>query len=707
MVSEESSTDVEMKSVEPSTNGVTKEKESANTKDTDTLTLEDIKEHVRHIEKSVNTKEPRFVSRVLRCLVSTRKKLNPFVLRKLVSGYFSNQPQQKELLLGFIEELMETDGPVTPFRSRSGKSSQLMPEIETYIHLLVLLHLIDLGKHDEATQLDYSEAHKHLTQAMRKAPQNSAVGFRQTVQKLAITVELLLGDIPDRALFRQQTFRRTLAPYFLLTQAVKAGNLGRFNEVLDNFGTQFQADHTYTLIIRLRHNVIKTGVRMISLSYSRISLANIATKLQLDSAEDAEYIVAKKTLIYIALGEPQEAFHQRITFCLDIHNQSVKAMRFPAKSYHKDLESAEQTIIGSRKQAPEAPLWRKTDSNEYTSVLNNKVWTLKQTEEELLYKIHGPEEILETSKQNKNGSIKRAKTTSKSNKKLKTEDISNVDNNEKFLRDYLQLDVDLKALYKNWSDADSNFKKLAPVFKGIRMLRQDPTENLISFICSSNNNISRIVKRMESNESPRIQRNKKKKGRRLEKETQVDLEKLSNKDVDQELRKLGFGYRAKYIQKTAELITQEYPPNWLQNLRNVPYDEAHQSLVKLSGVGAKVADCVCLMSLDKYEAIPVDTHVWQIARRDYMPGLKKNKSLTDKTYKEIGKSAESSIFLYNFQILCSLNIFASSGDHFRKLFGEYAGWAHSDYQYRLSTRKQSGEVTAQKYTLQRLKEVEL
>lgn len=130
-------------------------------------------------------------------------------------------------------------------------------------------------------------------QAIRKAPQSTAIGFRQTVYKLAITVELLLGDIPDRALFRQPTLRRPLAPYFQLTQAVRTGNLARFNETLEKFAPKFQADHTYTLIIRLRHNVIKTGVRMINLSYSRIDLKDVAKKLQLDSSEDSEFIVAK------------------------------------------------------------------------------------------------------------------------------------------------------------------------------------------------------------------------------------------------------------------------------------------------------------------------------------------------------------------------------------------------------------------------------
>nr|Q9U5Z8.1 RecName: Full=Probable 26S proteasome non-ATPase regulatory subunit 3; Short=26S proteasome subunit S3; AltName: Full=26S proteasome regulatory subunit RPN3; AltName: Full=Diphenol oxidase A2 component; Short=DOX-A2 [Anopheles stephensi]CAB61220.1 26S proteasome regulatory subunit [Anopheles stephensi] len=215
----------------------------------------------------------------------------------------------------------------------------------------------------KAAKLEYSVAHKQLVQALRKAPQQAAVGFRQTVQKLVIVVELLLGDIPERKVFRQAALRRSLGPYFQLTQAVRMGNLQRFGEVLENFGEQFRQDHTFTLIIRLRHNVIKTAIRSIGLAYSRISPQDIARKLGLDSPEDAEFIVAKairdgvidatldpekgymrtkeSTDIY-STREPQLAFHQRISFCLDLHNQSVKAMRYPPKSYGKELESAEE-----------------------------------------------------------------------------------------------------------------------------------------------------------------------------------------------------------------------------------------------------------------------------------------------------------------------------------------------------------------------------
>lgn len=476
------STDVEMKDItspgkSEKMNGVAEEEP---TKDPELLTLEDVRDYVKYIEKSVSTKEPRYMSRVARGISSVRHRLNSNVLRRLLQGYIQSQAQLaiREDLMSYLDEASVPNGISPQFRPRSGKlaSSPLIPEIEVYLHLLVLIHLIDLKKLEKAVvcsdklmqklvhqnrrtldilaarcyfyhsrayeltnqleklrgffhtrlqtsvlrcdydgqatllnlllrnylkynlieqadklvskstfpehasnnewarflyylgtikaaQLEYSEAHKHLLQALRKAPQNTAVGFKQTVQKLAITVELLLGDIPDRATFRVPSLRKTLAPYFQLTQAVRTGDLPRFNEVLSQYGPKFQSEDTYTLIIRLRHNVIKAGVRRISLSYSRISLMDIAQKLTLDSPEDAEYIVAKairdgvieatidhekgyvqsrETSDVYKTREPMAAFHQRITFCLDIHNSSVKAMRFPPKSYNKDLESAEE-----------------------------------------------------------------------------------------------------------------------------------------------------------------------------------------------------------------------------------------------------------------------------------------------------------------------------------------------------------------------------
>ncbi|KAI8056287.1 DNA glycosylase [Gilbertella persicaria] len=222
------------------------------------------------------------------------------------------------------------------------------------------------------------------------------------------------------------------------------------------------------------------------------------------------------------------------------------------------------------------------------------------------------------------------------------------------IKDYFQLDrVSLQACYERWSALDANFAKKAAQFQGIRMLRQDPWENLISFICSSNNNITRI--------SLMIDKLCTRFGKQIgEYEQQMfyefpTLHELTlDPQLETTLRQLGFGYRAKYIANTAHKLKQDHPDleeQWLYTLRQVPYEEAKAVLMEFQGVGPKVADCVCLMSLDHSESIPVDTHVWQIALRDY--GFKnKAKTLNQKLYVEVG-------------------------NHFRVLFGDYSGWAHS------------------------------
>jgi len=102
--------------------------------------------------------------------------------------------------------------------------------------------------------------------------------------------------------------------------------------------------------IRLRHNVIKTGLRKINLSYSRIHLTEVCDKLHLDNVENTEFIVAKAIRDHVidatldheagtlrskehidvySTTEPMEAYHTRISFCLKMHNEAVRAMRYP------------------------------------------------------------------------------------------------------------------------------------------------------------------------------------------------------------------------------------------------------------------------------------------------------------------------------------------------------------------------------------------
>jgi 26S proteasome regulatory subunit N3 len=145
----------------------------------------------------------------------------------------------------------------------------------------------------QAVQLEYSEAYQRLMMAARKAPQGYAGGFSRIVHKLAVIVQLLMGEIPERSLFNQPELQVALQPYLALTQAVRNGDLVQFDAAMQQYRDVFRADENLSLVERLGHNVLKTGLRKISISYSRISLQDIATKLHLPSATAAEYICAK------------------------------------------------------------------------------------------------------------------------------------------------------------------------------------------------------------------------------------------------------------------------------------------------------------------------------------------------------------------------------------------------------------------------------
>jgi 26S proteasome regulatory subunit N3 len=226
-----------------------------------------------------------------------------------------------------------------------------------------------------AIQLSYTDAHEHLTSATRKAPTNTvAVGFYQASMKFLVVVELLMGDIPDRSIFSQPKLERALEPYFKLVQAVRAGEMHGFLKVVQSSAHILRRDGTYTLVLRLRQNVIRTGIRRLSLSYSRISLRDICIRLGLESEESAEYIVAKAIRdgvieatinhekgymqtkqagdIY-ATREPAEAFHERIKACLALHDECVKAMRFPMNQHRLELKNAQEARERERELAKE------------------------------------------------------------------------------------------------------------------------------------------------------------------------------------------------------------------------------------------------------------------------------------------------------------------------------------------------------------------
>ncbi|KAG8931161.1 8-oxoguanine glycosylase ogg1 [Tulasnella sp. 417] len=227
-----------------------------------------------------------------------------------------------------------------------------------------------------------------------------------------------------------------------------------------------------------------------------------------------------------------------------------------------------------------------------------------------------------------------------------------------WLRDYFQLDIDLENLYEEWSKKDPIFKGVKDRFSGIRMLRQDPWENVISFICSQNNHISRISSMVQNlciHFSPALLAVP---GDGKSQEQTFHPfpppAALADPSVETRLRELGFGYRAKYIQKTAALLCERHkdPQNWLKGLRTKSIDEAREALLELHGVGPKVADCILLMSLDKASIVPVDTHVYQIAVKHYGLRAPLKANMTPVLYAQVAQKLTG-------------------------VWGDYAGWAHS------------------------------
>ncbi len=217
------------------------------------------------------------------------------------------------------------------------------------------------------------------------------------------------------------------------------------------------------------------------------------------------------------------------------------------------------------------------------------------------------------------------------------------------VRDYFRLDVDLPALSRRFIAEDFHIRPAMAEFAGLRVIRQDPVECLFSFLCTSAAPLYRIRRTIASlcREFGDIYPGE---VAGLVHHAFPPVHRLAEASLPH-LTQIGLGYRAAYVKGTAQAVMEHGGESWLRGLRRQPYAQAKAALVALPGIGAKIADCVCLFSLDKDEAVPVDTHIRQIAQRTYLQNtLPPSKSLTKTIYDQIG-------------------------DEFRSRFGPMAGWA--------------------------------
>ena len=149
-----------------------------------------------------------------------------------------------------------------------------------------------------------------------------------------------------------------------MLKIVRNGNLDEFKQAMSEFGNNFHEDGTFNLVQRIRHVVIKAGLRKINLSYSRISIKDITEKLKLENEKETEYIIAKAIRDGVFLAtinhkegyvqskeiqdiystfEPQKSYLTRIQFLNNILTEAKKSMKYSQEQEEvkKELKSKE------------------------------------------------------------------------------------------------------------------------------------------------------------------------------------------------------------------------------------------------------------------------------------------------------------------------------------------------------------------------------
>ncbi len=222
-----------------------------------------------------------------------------------------------------------------------------------------------------------------------------------------------------------------------------------------------------------------------------------------------------------------------------------------------------------------------------------------------------------------------------------------------------RLDDDINHISTFFTE-DIVLSQLFKKYAGLRLMRQDPYQCMISFACSSNTNIA-MIRRMLVNLSRKF-------GSRIQMDgnnffTFPTIKRLHNASIN-ELCSCGTGFRAKTIKSIAEKIVGGSLST--DELRGFGYSEAKEILLSISGIGNKIADCILLFSLEKTEAFPID--IW-IARSlySYYRTL-----FNEQTPKLNFKSIKLTVNQYN--LLSKI---------MREHFGKYAGYAQQYLYYHM------------------------
>ncbi|MDD3831829.1 MAG: DNA glycosylase [Clostridia bacterium] len=208
-----------------------------------------------------------------------------------------------------------------------------------------------------------------------------------------------------------------------------------------------------------------------------------------------------------------------------------------------------------------------------------------------------------------------------------------------YFYNYLDLDTDYERIYLTLHDTDDCMRKATEYGQGIRILRQNTLETIICFIISANNNIKRIqgiVERLCTYAGDKTAYGY----------AFPTLEQLSCCSVDI-YRQVGCGYRSQYLFDTVQAIHNGQLD--INSLHLLDTQDAKQQLLKLKGVGGKVADCILLFGMGRYDVFPTDTWIKKVYEQNYGDGNKCTDIATFFVNKYLKLSGYAQQYLFYYQ----------------------------------------------------------
>lgn len=213
-----------------------------------------------------------------------------------------------------------------------------------------------------------------------------------------------------------------------------------------------------------------------------------------------------------------------------------------------------------------------------------------------------------------------------------------------FWHDYLDLSRDYDAI-KTQLGMDPVMKTAIGYGQGIRLLQQEPWETLISFIISQNNHIPRIKKCIESLSENFGEMAGEYDGRKFY--SLPSPEKLASL-TEEDLAVCRLGYRAKYLIETARKVCEEGIDKLnAAALPETASAEAYEYITGFHGVGPKVANCIMLFSLGKYDSFPLDVWMKRVMEEEYgLASPKEMAQFASRNFGEYGGFAQQYLFYY-------------------------------------------------------------